>query len=63
MYIYIYIHTYYIALIEDSIKRALQIPLNKLRKPKAKESEEIMPFLCTQNPNNPNILFYHKTKI
>ena len=39
------------------MKRALQIPLNKLRKSKAKETEEIISFLCTQNANNPNIFF------
>ena len=33
----------------------MQIPLNKLRKPKEKGAEEIIPFLFTHNPNNPNI--------
>ena len=46
---------YPIVLIENSIKRALQVPLNELRKPKEKGREEIIPFLSTHNPNNPNI--------
>ena len=45
---------YPIALIENSIKRALQVPLNELRKPKEKGREEIIPFVSTHNPNNPN---------
>ena len=46
---------YPIALIENSIKRALQVPLNELRKSKEKGREEIIPFVSTHNPNNPNI--------
>ena len=46
---------YLIALIENSIKRALQVSLNELRKPKEKGREEIIPFVSTHNPNNPNI--------
>ena len=46
---------YSVALIENSIKRALQVPLNELRKPKEKAREEIIPFLYTHNINNPNI--------
>ena len=46
---------YPVALIENSIKRALQVPLNELRKPKEKGREEIIPFVSTHNPNNPNI--------
>ena len=46
---------YPIALRENSIKRALQIPLNKIGKPKEKRREEIIPFVSTHNPNNPNI--------
>ena len=46
---------YPIALIENSIKRALQVPLNELMKPEEKGTEEIIPFLSTHNPNNPNI--------
>ena len=46
---------YPIALTENSIKRALQILLNELSKPKEKGTEEIIPFLSIQNPNNPNI--------
>ena len=46
---------YPIALTENRIKRALQVPLNELRKPKEKRREEIIPFVSTHNPNNPNI--------
>ena len=46
---------YPIALIENKIKRALQIPLNELREPKQKGAEEIIPFTSTHNPNTPNI--------
>ena len=44
---------YPIAVIENSIKRTLQIPLNELRKPKEKRAEEEIPFLSTHNLNNP----------
>ena len=46
---------YPIALRENSIKRAFQIPLNKLRKLKVKGAEEIIPSLSTHNSNNLNI--------
>ena len=46
---------YLIALIENSIERALEIPLNEVRKSKEKRTEEIIPILSTHNPNNPNI--------
>ena len=46
---------YPIALIENSIKTTLQVPLYELRKRKEKVREEIIPFLSTHNPNNPNI--------
>ena len=53
---------YPVALIGNSIKRDLQIPLHKLRKPKEKRTEEIIPFFSTHNPNNPNIfLIIRKT--
>ena len=44
-----------IALIENNIKRASQIQLNKLRKPKEKGADEVIPFISTHNPNNSNI--------
>lgn len=40
---------------ESSIEKALQIPLNERRKSKEKRTKEIMPFLYTCNPDNPNI--------
>ena len=45
---------YPIVVIEKSIKRTLQIPLNELRKPKEKGAEEEIRFLSTHNLNNPN---------
>ena len=54
---------YPIALIKNSIKRALQISLKKLRKSTEKGAEEIIPFLSTHNRNNPNIFSNHKTNI
>lgn len=44
-----------IALTENSIKRNLQIPLTKLKKPKEKITKEITTLLSTQNSDNPNI--------
>ena len=42
------------SLIEASILRAKEIPLEVLRQPKTTENEEIIPFTITYNPNNPN---------
>lgn len=41
-------------MIENSVNRALQIPLNKLKKPEEKRVEEIIQFPSTHNPNNPS---------
>lgn len=46
---------YPITLIEAGIEKAKQIPLQILRQPKSKNNEEIIPFITTYNPNNPNI--------
>ena len=46
---------YLVALIEYSIKKASQIPLKELRKPKEKGAEEIILFVYTHNPNDSNI--------
>ena len=43
-------------LIEDSITKALSIPQADLRKAKPKAHTEILPFVSTHNPNNPNLL-------
>ena len=51
---------YPIALIENSIKRALQVPLNTLRKAKEKGREEIIPFVFTHNPNNPSFFLVER---
>ena len=42
------------SLIEASILRAKEIPLEVLRQPKTTKSEEIIPLIMTYNPNNPN---------
>ena len=43
------------SLIEASILRAKEIPLEILRQPKTARNEEIIPFIITYNPNNPNV--------
>jgi hypothetical protein len=41
--------------INDSIKKALSIPQHILRQPKDKSSTDIIPFVYTHNPRNPNL--------
>jgi len=43
-------------LIEDSIKKACAIPQNILRQPKQKSTLNILPFVFTHNPQNPNLV-------
>ena len=43
------------SLIEASILRAKEIPLEILGQPKSAKNEEIIPFTITHNPNNPNV--------
>ena len=43
-------------IVEMGIKKALSIPQNELRQPKTKTTENILPFITTHNPNNPNIM-------
>ena len=43
------------SLIEASTFRAKDIPLQILRQPKSAKNEEIIPFIITYNPNNPNV--------
>ena len=43
------------SLIEASILRAKEIPLEILRQSKTAKNEEITPFIITYNPNNPNV--------
>ena len=42
-------------LIEASVLRAKEIPLEILRQPKTAKNEEIIPFTFTYSPNNPNV--------
>ena len=35
-------------------KETLKIPQNELRKPKEKQSDEVLPFISSFNPNNPS---------
>ena len=42
-------------LIEASVLRAKEIPLEILRQPKTAKIEEIIPFICTYNHKNPNV--------
>ena len=50
-------------LIESGIQRAENIPQNSLRKPKEKNNSKIIPFITTNNPNNPNIFPIIKTTV
>ena len=43
------------SLIEASILRAKETPLEILRQPKTAKNEEIIPFTFTYNPNNSNV--------
>ena len=43
------------SLIEASILRAKEVSLEILRKPKTSKNEEIILFIITYNPNNPNV--------
>ena len=43
------------SLIDASILRAKEIPLEILKQPKNAKNEEIIPFTITHNPSNPNI--------
>ena len=43
-------------LIDDSIKKALDIPKNVLRQAKSKEKTDVLPFVHTHNPNNKNLV-------
>ena len=41
-------------LIETSILRAKEIPIEDLRQPKSTKNEEILPYTIAYNPNNSN---------
>ena len=40
---------------EKGIEKALAIPQEQLRSEKLKKKDKILPFICTYNPNNPNM--------
>ena len=42
-------------MIKQGFQKALSIPQKDLRKPKKPSNENILPFITTFNPNNPNI--------
>ena len=44
-------YDYPINVITNGITKALEIPQNELRKPKEKQTDEVLPF----NPNNPPV--------
>ena len=46
---------YPLKLIEDGIQKAKLIPQIELRKVKEKKNEDIIPFVFTHNPSNPNV--------
>ena len=43
----------HINIITNGIKKTLEIPQNELRKPKGQQTDEVVPFVSTFNPNNP----------
>ena len=43
------------SLIKQGFQKALSIPQKNLQKPKKPSNENILPFITTFNPNNPNI--------
>ena len=55
-------HKYSQSLIEASILRAKETPLQVLRQPRAVKNGEIIPFTITYNPNNRNIFPIIKQK-
>ena len=46
---------YPVRIIVSSIRKALEIPPNKLRKRREKQTEQFVSFISTFNPNNPPI--------
>ena len=48
-------YDYPVNIITNGIKKALEIPQNKLRKAKEKQRNEILPLISTFNPNNPPV--------
>ena len=47
--------------VKKEIKKALAIPQEQLRSEKLKKKDNILPFISTYNPNNPNV--FPKEKI
>ena len=43
------------SIIKQRFRKALSIPYKDLQKPKKPSNENILPFVTTFNPNNPNI--------
>ena len=41
--------------LEKGIEKALAIPQEQLRSQKLKKKDDILPFISTYNPNNPNV--------
>ena len=41
--------------VEKGIEKALAIPQKQLRSEKLKKKDDILPFISTYNPNNPNV--------
>ena len=51
------------SLIKHGFRKALSIPQKDLRKPKKPSNENILPFITTFNPNNPNIYSTIKSSV
>ena len=48
-------YDYPVNIITNGIKKALKIPQNELIKPNEKQTDEVLPFISTFNPNNPPV--------
>ena len=51
------------SLIKQGFQKALLIPQRDLRKPQKSSNEDILPFITTFNPNNPNIYSFIKSSV
>ena len=48
-------------IVEKGIEKALAVPQEQLRSEKLKKKDDILPFISTYNPNNPNVFPKVKT--
>ena len=48
-------HDYPVNIITNDINKTLEIPQDVLREPRVKQTDEVLPFISTFNPNNPPV--------